>query len=154
MLAEAKHSPRSSSPFLLVPCDSFLLLSKRCRGVCLQPPTSSQCFAVNEAGKLKRSMCNLEVQGCITGQVNNQGTLTLFVQSQSQCVQILTAYLSSLKVTSKAEGEPMPCNGKCQSRHHPVLGNSHCPPTCKELVRSWPTTNPGLVPPPQMGAAE
>lgn len=47
----------------------------------------------------------------------------------------------------------MPCSGKCQSRRHPVPGNSHCPPTCKELVRSRLTTNHRLVPPPQMGAA-
>lgn len=74
VLAKAKHSPRPFPPFLLVSCNAFLPHSKGCRGVCTQPPTSPERFAVNEAGDLKRSVCNLEIQGCITRQVNNQGT--------------------------------------------------------------------------------
>ena len=127
MLAKAKHSPRSFPPFLLGLCNIFLLHRKRCRAVCVQPPTSPKCFAVNEAGNLKRSMCNLEIQSCITEQVNNQGTLRLSVQSQSHCVRLLAAYLSSL-IVSRAAGEPMPCNGNCHSTSRPVQGYSRCPP--------------------------
>lgn len=153
VLAKAKHGPRSLPSFLLVSCNTFLPHSKWCRGVCTQPPTSPKCFAMNEAGNLKRSVCNLEIQGCITGQANNQGILRLSLQSRSQCVRILTAYLSSLIVTSRAAGEPIPVM-EIVTQHavlHRVTLAAH--PTWLEFARSQPTTHPSLGPPPQAGAA-
>lgn len=143
-MAKGKHSPRSFPPSLLVSCNNFLLHSKWCKQVCTQPPTSHQRLTVNEAGNLDRSVYNLEIQGCITGQVNKQDTLRLSVQSHSQGVQILTAYLSPLVLTSRAAGEPMPRNGNCHST--PSLPT---PPGRSLQGPGWS----GLGPPPRVGAA-
>lgn len=107
--------------------------------VYIQPPTSHQCFTVNEAGNLDRSAYNLEIQGCIIGQVNKQDSLRLSVQCHSQCVQILTAYLSSLVLTSRAAGEPMPRNGNCHSTRVTLAAH----PTWQELARAGATSPPG-----------